>query len=166
MLSIGQEQFICQERMPGGGSLIHLGAWRDRIPGGIADKMKPWDFDQSELRRGLKVELEHTSDRRLALEIAMDHLAEDPFYYRTLRTAHFDGVQLGGVREDIVSKLAIVMGSDPAAKAFDDFEALIERKAAEGAERKVKPLVITSIVVASVAGVLGVGAIALTLLRR
>jgi len=39
------------------------------------------DVSPLELRRGQKHELEHTSDRKLAKQIALDHLAEDPHYY-------------------------------------------------------------------------------------
>lgn len=56
----------------------------DKIPGGLADKMSPEDFDQDALEKGTKVELEHTSDREIATEIAMDHLTEDPKYYDKL----------------------------------------------------------------------------------
>jgi hypothetical protein len=56
----------------------------DRLPGGLADKKKPSDFDAEQLAAGIKVELEHTSDRALAREIAMDHLTEDADYYRKL----------------------------------------------------------------------------------
>lgn len=38
----------------------------------------------SALVRGAKVELEHTRDADLAVEIALDHLAEDPLYYAKL----------------------------------------------------------------------------------
>jgi len=53
----------------------------DKIPGGLADKKKPSDFNQEALRKGVKVETEHTSDHGIATEIAMDHLTEDPKYY-------------------------------------------------------------------------------------
>ena len=36
------------------------------------------------LDKGIKVEFEHTSDRAVAKEIALDHLAEDPEYYDKL----------------------------------------------------------------------------------
>lgn len=58
--------------------------WHDQIPGGLADKKTPKDFDQKSLQRGIKVELEHTDDRKLAEEIAMDHLTEDQDYYEKL----------------------------------------------------------------------------------
>lgn len=56
----------------------------DRLPGGRADRMHPADFDPEALATGTKHELEHTSDRELAREIAMDHLAEDEAYYEKL----------------------------------------------------------------------------------
>lgn len=37
-----------------------------------------------ELAKGIKVELEHTSDLATAREIALDHLAEFPDYYTRL----------------------------------------------------------------------------------
>jgi len=57
----------------------------DKLPGGKADKRKPGDFDQASLKEGTEHELEHTNDRKIAQEIAMDHLAEDPDYYVKLR---------------------------------------------------------------------------------
>ena len=53
----------------------------DRIPGGLSEGMVPEDFDPVELRRGTIIEMEHTTDVRVAQEIAMDHLVEDPHYY-------------------------------------------------------------------------------------
>ena len=58
----------------------------DKIPGGLADKKKPSDFDPKKLAAGIKVEMEHTSDRAIATEIAMDHLTEDNDYYEKLAT--------------------------------------------------------------------------------
>lgn len=48
---------------------------------GLAFGMSPEDFDQEQLRKGTKVELEHTTDPMVAQRIAMDHLAEYPDYY-------------------------------------------------------------------------------------
>lgn len=56
-------------------------AFQEQLPGGQAAGMKPSDFDQVQLARGIEVEMEHTSDHDLATEIAMDHLKEDPDYY-------------------------------------------------------------------------------------
>ena len=67
---------------------IHESA--DRIPGGKADSRSDSDFDAAELARGIEVELEHTSDKEVAKEIAKDHLAEDPKYYTKLKKIHKD----------------------------------------------------------------------------
>jgi len=56
----------------------------DKIPGGLADTKKPSDFPSSVLARGVRVELEHTTSKAIATEIAMDHLMEDPEYYDKL----------------------------------------------------------------------------------
>ena len=58
--------------------------WEDEIPGGLADKKTPKDFDPKSLEKGMKVELEHTNNHHMAKEIAMDHLTEDPKYYEKL----------------------------------------------------------------------------------
>ena len=41
---------------------------------------------KQELKKGIKVEKEHTSDLKKAARIAMDHLFEDPKYYTKLAT--------------------------------------------------------------------------------
>ena len=58
----------------------------DLIPGGLADKSTHNQFDPEQLAKGIKVELEHTNDVRIAEEIAMDHLKEDAKYYDKLAT--------------------------------------------------------------------------------
>lgn len=58
--------------------------WKDQLPGGLADDKTPGDFDPEQVLKGLKVEMEHTNDRKLALEVALDHLVENPTYYDDL----------------------------------------------------------------------------------
>lgn len=67
--------------------LIRLYEFTDQLPGGKADRRRPSDFDRDELRMGIQHELEHTADRSTALEIAMDHLSEDPHYYSDMKAA-------------------------------------------------------------------------------
>lgn len=62
----------------------------DLIEGGLADSKKPCDFNQEQLEAGIKVEMEHTNDRKIAQEITMDHLTEDPDYYKKLKTMEKD----------------------------------------------------------------------------
>lgn len=57
---------------------------KDKISGGKADKRSPSDFDQEQLALGIGIEREHTKNKELAQEIAMDHLSEDPKYYTHL----------------------------------------------------------------------------------
>jgi len=42
---------------------------------------------QSQLTKGIKVEQEHTGDKAMAREIALDHLDEFPDYYDRLEKA-------------------------------------------------------------------------------
>ena len=74
----------------------------NRIPGGLADDKtlvdiaKKWAGDyydyrnvletvKKELKRGIKIELEHTSDIKIAAEIAKDHIEEKLTYYKDLQ---------------------------------------------------------------------------------
>jgi len=57
---------------------------KKHIPGGNADNRRSSDFDQKELSRGKKVELEHTKNPDIAKEITMDHLEEHKDYYTGL----------------------------------------------------------------------------------
>ena len=43
-------------------------------------------FNSKQLRAGIEIELEHTNDREIAKQIAIDHLKEDPKYYIKLLT--------------------------------------------------------------------------------
>lgn len=66
----------------------------DKLKGGLADgktiadiaklHKKNLEVAKTELAKGIKVELEHTTDKELAKEIALDHLYEDIFYYTKL----------------------------------------------------------------------------------
>ena len=57
---------------------------KEKIPGGLSSGKNPEDFDQDALEKGIKVEMEHTTDREFAQEVAMDHLTEDKEYYDKL----------------------------------------------------------------------------------
>lgn len=67
----------------------------DKSKGGLADDASlqdiankhgaPLELIQLMMKWGLDVEMEHTEDPAMAKEIAMDHLMEDPIYYKKLR---------------------------------------------------------------------------------
>jgi hypothetical protein len=80
--------------------------------GGFAKrkKFKAEDADPSELREGSRHELEHTSDRRLARRIALDHLAEDPHYYSKLRQMERGGVSKMKIDETLARRIDRVLG--------------------------------------------------------
>ena len=56
----------------------------DLIPNGRGDDTDVSTINNNELAVGIEVELEHTSDRNIAIEIAIDHLTEVPDYYSKL----------------------------------------------------------------------------------
>jgi len=68
--------------------------FEDKIPGGLAGGMGLTDIAKhhnvsvdvlvDEFKKGISVEMEHTTDREIAKEIALDHLYEDPKYYTKL----------------------------------------------------------------------------------
>ncbi|MCK5789079.1 MAG: hypothetical protein KAH32_08765 [Chlamydiia bacterium] len=45
----------------------------------------PEELVELMLEWGISVEMEHTDDPNIAREIAMDHLMEDPVYYKKLK---------------------------------------------------------------------------------
>jgi hypothetical protein len=60
---------------------------KDILPGGKADRMEDKKFPKKELAKGQKHELEHVKNKRIAKEIAKDHLAERKDYYTALDKA-------------------------------------------------------------------------------
>lgn len=56
--------------------------------GGLGDDTDEEDVDSDELEMGIEVEKEHTKSKKIAKEIALDHLSEDPKYYTKLKAIH------------------------------------------------------------------------------
>jgi len=56
----------------------------NQVQGGKADEKDPIDFNPQQIMIGMGIEMEHTDDPKIALEIAMDHLMEIPDYYTRL----------------------------------------------------------------------------------
>jgi len=54
------------------------------LPGGKGDKTDISNIDKNQLIVGIYVELEHTNDKNIAKEVAIDHLTENPEYYSKL----------------------------------------------------------------------------------
>lgn len=103
----------------------------DRIPGGLADKKKPQDFDPDQLKKGIKVEMEHTEDPAKAEEIAMDHLTEDPKYYDKL-----EKIEKHGARYKSKKKVKTKDGDEMTVYEYSDRQvADRNRKKAERVEK-------------------------------
>ena len=89
--------------------------------GGLAAGKKPEDFDQEQLAAGTKVESEHTSDEKIAREIAMDHLTEIPDYYDRLEAmeAEAKGEGQGSMEDDVEAPEDALL--DPSKHWVDDY---------------------------------------------
>ena len=59
--------------------------YKDHLVGGVGDGRSPEEFDQEQLYMGVLVEIEHTDNPMIAMEIAIDHLSEIPDYYIRLQ---------------------------------------------------------------------------------
>lgn len=57
----------------------------DILPGGAADDMPDKKFDKKKLMHAQKHELEHTTNKAIAKEVAKDHMLEDENYYQKLQ---------------------------------------------------------------------------------
>lgn len=60
---------------------------KEYIKGGLGDGTKNSDFSKRQMKMGAKVEMEHTTNPKIAQEIAHDHLLEHPDYYTQLKIA-------------------------------------------------------------------------------
>jgi len=80
-------------------------AYEQKLPGGIGDQYNIKDFDPAALAKGIAVEMEHTTDPKVAEEIAIDHLTEDASYYDKLE-------KMEGVDKEVLSQFAAKPISD------------------------------------------------------
>jgi Protein of unknown function (DUF5661) len=71
---------------------VDIKGFKDNLTGGVADGKTITAYDLGELLEGIKFESEHTRDRLVALELAMDHLERIPNYYSRLRKMEREAV--------------------------------------------------------------------------
>jgi hypothetical protein len=81
----------------------------DEVEGGKADDMTAADIAKKfkvsllnvnkQIEMGIKVELEHTKNHKLAKDIAMDHLSEMPDYYTRLDKMETAAIKHWGKKE-------------------------------------------------------------------
>jgi hypothetical protein len=83
-------------------------------PEALAKKHKiPVERINKQLAMGIKVESEHTSDPKIAREIALDHLAEKPDYYTRLKAVEASLKENGTMKKSAIRKLSALAGMLP-----------------------------------------------------
>ena len=71
---------------------------------GKGKELHPNAIHPTELRMGIRVEMEHTDDLNKAKKIALDHLAENPFYYTALKLAGIESPSSPKVKAPVEKK--------------------------------------------------------------
>lgn len=78
----------------------------DVLPGGKGDNEPDSKFSAKEIAMGIKTESEHTKNRKVAKEIAKDHLSEDSKYYAKLKASgladELKDIKKSAVADDMV----------------------------------------------------------------
>jgi len=67
-------------------------------------KLTADQVNNDELRMGIRVEMEHTDDVEKAKKIALDHLAENPFYYTQLKLSGVDTKAIPSKEKQAIAK--------------------------------------------------------------
>jgi hypothetical protein len=80
-------------------------------------ELHPNQIHPSELRMGIKVELEHTDELDKAKKIALDHLAENPYYYTALKLAGVDSPSAPKAKVPIAFKKEVAAETELVDKA-------------------------------------------------
>jgi hypothetical protein len=83
-------------------NVFSIGWWSDVLKEeeyklNVKPTVKAKDVDPKELKKGIAVEKEHTTDLKTAKRIALNHLGEDPKYYTKLAKAKLEEEQNGNL---------------------------------------------------------------------
>jgi beta-glucosidase-like glycosyl hydrolase len=99
----------------------------EKAKGGVSDGLSAQDLAdrhgvsleeiKAAIEAGIKVELEHTEDKELATEIAMDHIFEDPKYYEKLAKIEDEDIEESDDAEEVEAKVKLV--SEVLKEAYD-----------------------------------------------
>ena len=88
---------------------------KDLLKGGEGDNLSAKDVNSKQLAIGIKVEREHSNNKEIMEEIALDHLAENPHYYTDL-------VEAGIVdEEDAIKTYIKYFGTKKLPKKYNKF---------------------------------------------
>jgi len=88
---------------------------------------------KKQLNKGIKVEMEHTTDKERAKEIAMDHLYEDPIYYDKLSKIESKESMGAASAGGFVGPVGFNPQSDFVKKSFKETPKKVEATEATGA---------------------------------
>ena len=86
----------------------------EELIGGLGDNKSPLEFDPDQVVKGMSVEMEHSSDPMVALEIVLDHLSEDNSYY-TVKDTPEDSAQFNAASdaENDAVMTDVLLGYEP-----------------------------------------------------
>jgi hypothetical protein len=86
----------------------------EMLQGGIGDGKSPLEFDSDQVLKGMEVEIEHSDNPMISLEIVLDHLTEDPEYY-TEKDSPEASAQFGAAKdgEGDKEKADVLLGFKP-----------------------------------------------------
>jgi len=90
------------------------------------------NFLKKQLEKGIKVEMEHTKNKKKAKEIAMDHLYEDPKYYNKLKKIEGKEATGAGSAGGFLGKVAFNPNSSFVKDSFKETPKKVETKEATG----------------------------------
>ena len=109
----------------------------------------------TELSMGIKVEMEHTKDAEKAKKIALDHLAENPFYYTQLALSGVDTPQTEKPKAKKVKAKAENIDTENQMKPVKDVEKVkaSANKAKKETNKPVKGISLMSLIAKTVRGV-------------
>ncbi len=121
-------------------------------------KLTADQVNNDELRMGIRVEMEHTDDPEKAKKIALDHLAENPFYYTQLKLSGVDVKATPSKEKQYIAKKkdeAEVVDKDNQMKPVKDVEKVkaSANKAKKETNKTVKGVSSMSLVSKTVRGV-------------
>lgn len=97
----------------------------EKLRGGLADNIPLSSFPKKELRKGIAVEKEHTSNKKIQKEIAKDHLAEDSRYYSKLEKMEKRAGSLKALR-NFIAKVKATADAKKIEKSTDKFRQMRE----------------------------------------
>ena len=111
---------------------------KDKLKGGLSDKMSKQEISNKfkvsiqkvdkELKMGTDIEMEHVNSRRLAKEIAMDHLVEIPDYYTRLKKMEKEASKKWNVKESVSENITRLLRESVRFETMDETSDVITYK--------------------------------------